>query len=75
LFWKEAFSYRSNINNEENCDYMQASGHIHNTPFSSHVTNGHNKLVCYVKMGWKGLPWPNTLAYWAQPGYKENEVL
>jgi hypothetical protein len=37
---------------------------IHNNLFSSWLTNGPNKLHCCITQGWKGLPGPNTLAYW-----------
>jgi hypothetical protein len=28
---------------------------IHNTSFSSQLTNGLKKLECYITLGWKGL--------------------
>jgi hypothetical protein len=37
-------------------------GHINNSSFSSQLTNGPNKLVCYIILGWKGLPGAYTLA-------------
>ncbi len=33
-------------------------------PFSQ-LTNGPNKLECYITLGWRSLPRINTLAYWA----------
>jgi len=47
------------------CVYFLCSstwGRIHNT---SQLTNGPNKLECYIAVCWKGLPETNTLAYWA----------
>ncbi len=38
--------------------------HIHKPSFFSQLTNGHNKLECYITLGWKHLPVINTLAYW-----------
>jgi len=38
---------------------------IHNTSFSSRLTNGPNKLECYIALRWKHLPIANTLASWA----------
>ena len=40
-------------------------GHIYNTLFSSWFTNRHNKLKCYITIGWKDLWWTNALAYCA----------
>ncbi len=40
-------------------------GRIRNTSFSSSPTNRPNKLECYIKHGWKGLPVTNTLSYWS----------
>jgi hypothetical protein len=31
-------------------------GHIHNPLLYSQLTNGPNKLECYITLGWKGLP-------------------
>jgi hypothetical protein len=31
--------------------------------------------VCYITLGWKGLPRTNTLVHWALLSYKENKVL
>jgi hypothetical protein len=39
---------------------------IHNNVFSSYLTNGSSKLVCYIKLGWKGLLEKNTPTYFAQ---------
>ncbi len=39
---------------------------IHKHSFSSQLTNGPNKLECYIRVGKKGLPGTNTLAYWTQ---------
>ncbi len=39
--------------------------HIHNTPFSSQLTNWPNKLECYITQDWKGLPMTNTLTHWS----------
>ncbi len=41
-------------------------GRIRNTSFSSSPTNRPNKLECYIKQGWKGLPATNTLFYWSK---------
>jgi len=44
--------------------------------FSSQLTNGSNKLECYITLGWKGLLGKTTLAYWASfVSYVENELL
>ncbi len=45
---------------------------IHNTSFSSFLTNGSNKLERYITLSHKGFPVAKTLAYWANEG---NEVL
>jgi hypothetical protein len=37
--------------------------HIHNTSFSLYLINAPNKLECYIRVSWKGLPGTNTLAY------------
>jgi hypothetical protein len=37
--------------------------HIHNTSFSSQLTNGPNKLECYITLGMEGFLERNTLAY------------
>jgi len=29
-----------------------------------HLTNGPNKLECYITVSWKGLPGTNTPTYW-----------
>jgi hypothetical protein len=34
-----------------------------------------NKLVCYITIGWKGLPGTNALAYFLFISSEENEVL
>jgi hypothetical protein len=34
------------------------------TLFSSQLTNRHNKLECFITLGWKSLFGANTLAYW-----------
>ncbi len=41
--------------------HYKAMGHIHNTSFSSYLTNRHNRVDCYVTLNWKGLPVTNTL--------------
>ncbi len=33
---------------------------------------GHNKLECYITLGWKGLPVANTLAYSAHSYITQN---
>ncbi len=38
-------------------------GHIYYTSFSSLLMNEPNKLVCYITLGWKGLPGTDTLAF------------
>jgi hypothetical protein len=38
-------------------------GRVHNTLFSSQLTNGHNKLVRYIKLGWRGLTETTSPAY------------
>jgi len=38
---------------------------IHNTLFSLKLTNGPNKLECYITLGCQGLTGKNTPAYWA----------
>ncbi len=48
--------------------------HIHNNSFSSYLTNGPNKLECYISQGWNGLSGPNTLDYWDQT-QESNKVL
>ncbi len=40
-------------------------GRIYNTSFSSYLTNGPNKLECYIKLGWKAMPVINTLVFGA----------
>jgi hypothetical protein len=40
-------------------------GSIHNASFSLQLTNGHNKLECYITLDLKGFTGTNTLAYWA----------
>jgi hypothetical protein len=48
------------------------SGHcFHNAAFSLQLTNGSNKLECYITLGQKGLPVTNTLAYWAYSKVRE----
>jgi hypothetical protein len=37
---------------------------IHNTSFSSKLTNGSKKLEGHIAQGWKGLLGTNILAYW-----------
>ncbi len=37
---------------------------IHNTPFSSQLTNRPNKLDCSIKLSWNGIPMTNALTYW-----------
>jgi hypothetical protein len=44
---------------------IEHRGRIHNTSFSLKIINQPNKLECYIKLGWKGLPATNALAYWA----------
>jgi hypothetical protein len=39
--------------------------HIHNTIFSSQLTNRPNKLECYLTLGWKGLLSTNKPDYFA----------
>ena len=43
---------------------MKIGFFIYNTLFSLELTNGPNKLKCYITLGWKGLFFTNTLAYW-----------
>ncbi len=38
---------------------------IHNTPLSSKLTNGTNKLKGYITLSWKGQFGANTRAFWA----------
>jgi hypothetical protein len=40
-------------------------GYIYETSFSLYITNGPNKLECYIIYVWKGLKGTNNLAYWA----------
>ncbi len=42
----------------------QPRDHIHSTSVSLQPTTGLNKLKCYITLGWIGLLWTNTLAYW-----------
>jgi hypothetical protein len=44
---------------------------IHETPFSSLLTNGPNKLECYITLGWKKLASDKHFSL----SYEENEVL
>ncbi len=44
------------------CEYTPR-GRIHNSLFSSSLKNGQNKLKCYIKLGWKGLPGTYALMY------------
>ncbi len=37
--------------------------HFHNSSISLELTNGANKLECYITLDRKGLPWTNTLTY------------
>ncbi len=41
---------------------LQYRDHIHNTSFSSKLTNGSNKVECYIILGFKDLPGTNALA-------------
>jgi len=50
------------INNED-IFYEYDSGCIHNTSFSSCLTNVPNMLECYTTLGRKGLSGTNTLVY------------
>jgi hypothetical protein len=45
----------------ESCEYDTRGG-IHNTTFSSKLTNGPNTLECYITVGCKWLLGTNTLA-------------
>ncbi len=47
-------------------------GHIYHMSYSSLVTNGPNKLESYTALGLEGLPWVNTVTYWAQVAKKIN---
>jgi hypothetical protein len=40
-------------------------GCIHIASFSLQLSNGPNKLECYITLGWKGLKWTNALPNWA----------
>jgi len=51
-------SNRSNTIKKSRC-------RIHNTSFSSELTNGPNNIEYYITEGRKGLSETNTLAYWA----------
>ncbi len=69
LGWKglavaNTLTYQACLMNMKCCEY-KPSNCIHNTSFSSVLTNGPNKLKCYIKLGWKGLPVTNTLTYQA----------
>ncbi len=39
--------------------------HTSNISFSLQLTNGPNKVECYITLGLKGLTGTNTQAYWA----------
>jgi hypothetical protein len=41
----------------------ESRGHIHNTLFSLKLTNGHNKLECYVTLERKASPGTNAITY------------
>ncbi len=53
----------------------ESKGRIHKTPFSSKLTNGNNKLECYITLSWKGHAGTNTLASLPFVSYEENIVL
>ncbi len=48
---------------------MTPGTHIHNTPFSSKLTNRPIKLDCSIILSWKSLPVTNTVTY--QASYEE----
>jgi hypothetical protein len=50
------------------CEYIPKY-HFQNTSFNLYLTNGPNKLECYITLGWKDLPVGPFI------NYKENEVL
>ncbi len=43
------------------CEYSIRDS-IHNTPFSSQLTNGSSKLECFITLNWKGLSGTKTRA-------------
>ncbi len=45
--------------------YFKYQHFINNTSFSSELTNGPNKLECYITLGLKGLEGTTPQAYWA----------
>ncbi len=51
------------VKNRENFKTFYNIDCIHKTSLSQSPTNGSNKLDCYIKFGWKGLPVTNCLAY------------
>jgi hypothetical protein len=55
--------------------FLRSVSKIHNTSFSSELTNGPNKLECYIDLGWRGLLITNTLTYQAPFVSYEERVL
>jgi hypothetical protein len=43
----------------------KAWNRIHNTSISCLLTKKQDKVECYIRVGWKGLPVTNSLAFWA----------
>jgi hypothetical protein len=64
LFKSKLFeSLESNLNSIQKLAKAKLRGRIHNTSFSLKLTNGSNKLECYIMLVSKGLTGINTLAY------------